>query len=170
MRNHHNFGAQENKVYRCFHCFLIYLWWSNGTGCHDLSFLNVEFSISVFFGMWDSPNIPLLDDPRPPSLCLWYQKFVVNDTLRILRTFSGSSDGKESSYNARDLGLIPGSGRYPGEGDGSSLQHSCLENSMDNRSWWATVHGVSNSHTWLEVLAHTHTHTHTHTQVFLMFR
>ena len=125
----------KNKVCRCFHCFLIYLWWSNGTGCRDLSFLNVEFSISVFFGMWDSPNIPLLDDPRPPSLCLWYRK---------------------SSYNAGDLGLIPGSGRSPGEGDGSSPQYSCLENSMDNRSWWSTVHGVRNSHTWLKVLAHTH--------------
>ena len=38
-----DFGAQENKVCHCFHCFLIYLPWSNGTGCHDLSFLNAEF-------------------------------------------------------------------------------------------------------------------------------
>ena len=37
------FGAQENKVSYCFHCFPIYLPWSDGTGCHDLSFLNVEF-------------------------------------------------------------------------------------------------------------------------------
>ena len=36
------FRAQENKVYRCFHCFSIYLPWSVGTGCHDLRFLNVE--------------------------------------------------------------------------------------------------------------------------------
>ena len=35
-------GAQKNKVWHCFHCFPIYLPWSNGTGCHDLSFLNVE--------------------------------------------------------------------------------------------------------------------------------
>ena len=38
-----DFGAQENKVSHCFHCFPIYLPWSDGTGCHDLSFLNVEF-------------------------------------------------------------------------------------------------------------------------------
>ena len=38
-----NLGAQENKVYHCFHCFPIYLPWSDGTRCHDLSFLNVEF-------------------------------------------------------------------------------------------------------------------------------
>ena len=38
-----DFGAQENKVCLCFHCFLIYLPWSDGTRCHDLRFLNVEF-------------------------------------------------------------------------------------------------------------------------------
>ena len=38
-----DFTAQENKVSHCFHCFPIYLPWSDGTGCHDLSFLNVEF-------------------------------------------------------------------------------------------------------------------------------
>ena len=38
-----DFGAQENKVCHCFHCFPIYLSWSDGTRCHDLSFLNVEF-------------------------------------------------------------------------------------------------------------------------------
>ena len=37
-----DFGAQKNKVSHCFHCFPIYLPWSDGTGCHDLSFLNVE--------------------------------------------------------------------------------------------------------------------------------
>ena len=38
-----DFGAPQNKVSHCFHCFLIYLPWSDGTGCHNLSFLNVEF-------------------------------------------------------------------------------------------------------------------------------
>ena len=45
--------------------------------------------------------------------------------------FSGSSDGKESTCNAGDLGLIPGLGRSPGERNGSPLQYSCLENSID---------------------------------------
>ena len=40
-----DFGAQENKACHCFQCFPIYLAWSDGTGCHDLSFLNVEFSV-----------------------------------------------------------------------------------------------------------------------------
>ena len=41
----------------------------------------------------------------------------------------------------RDSGLIPGSGRSPGGSHGDSLQYSCLENPMDRRAWWATVHG-----------------------------
>ena len=42
-----------------------------------------------------------------------------------------------------DTGLIPGSGRSPGEGNSNSLQYSCLENSVDSGAWRATVHGVS---------------------------
>ena len=57
-----------------------------------------------------------------------------------------SSDGKESACNARDLGLILGSGRrYPGEGNVNPLQYSRLENSMDRGAWRATVHGVAQS-------------------------
>ena len=41
--------------------------------------------------------------------------------------------------------LIPGSGRYSGEGNGNLLQYTCLENSMDRRGWWATVHVVMKS-------------------------
>ena len=44
-------------------------------------------------------------------------------------------------------GLIPGSGRSPGEGNGNPLQYSCLENSKDRGAWWATVHGVTRSQT-----------------------
>jgi len=49
--------------------------------------------------------------------------------------------------------LIPGSGRSPGEGNGNPLQYSCLENLMDRKAWWATVHGVAKSWTrlrWLD--------------------
>ena len=51
----------------------------------------------------------------------------------------------ETACNAGDLGLIPGSGRSSGEGNGNPLQYFCLENSMDRRAWWATVRGVSES-------------------------
>ena len=46
-----------------------------------------------------------------------------------------------------DTGLIPGSGRSPGEGNGNPLQYSCLGNCMDRGTWWAIVHGVTKSQT-----------------------
>ena len=61
--------------------------------------------------------------------------------------FPGGSDSKASAYNAGDPGSIPGSGRYPGEGNGNSLQYSCLENPMDRGAWLATVHGITKSRT-----------------------
>ena len=51
--------------------------------------------------------------------------------------------GKESVYNARDMGLNPGSGRSPGGGNGNPLQSSCLENPMDIGARWAAVYGVA---------------------------
>ena len=61
----------------------------------------------------------------------------------------GGSDGKESSSNAGDLGLIPGLGRSLGEMNDNPLQYSCLENPMDREAWWATVHGITKSQTQL---------------------
>jgi len=48
---------------------------------------------------------------------------------------------------ARGWGSINRLGRYPGKGKVNPLQYSCLKNSKDRRAWWATVHGVSKSHT-----------------------
>ena len=59
--------------------------------------------------------------------------------------FPSGSDGKESAYNAGDLGSIPGLGRSPREGNGNPLQYSRLENSMDRGAWQATVHWVAES-------------------------
>ena len=59
---------------------------------------------------------------------------------------------KNMSANARDakdLGLILGLGRSPGEGHGNPLQYSCLENPMDRGAWRATVHAVAKSQTQL---------------------
>ena len=61
--------------------------------------------------------------------------------------FFGGSDGKEAACNSGDPGLIPGSGRFPGEGDGNPLQYSCLENSMVRGAWQAAVHEVAKSRT-----------------------
>ena len=78
--------------------------------------------------------------------------------------FPNGSDSKASAYNAYymgDLGLIPGSGRSPGEGNGNPLQYSCLKNPMDGGTWQATVHGVSKSLTQLSNFTfHFHFHGH----------
>ena len=66
-------------------------------------------------------------------------------------SFPGSSDGEESACNARDLGLIPGSERFPGEGNGNPLQYFCLENSMDRGARWVTKsqRGRRVRHNWM---------------------
>ena len=63
--------------------------------------------------------------------------------------FPGGSEVKASACNAGDQGLIPGSGRSPGEGNGNPLQYSCMENPMDGGAWWATVPRVTKSQTQL---------------------
>ena len=63
--------------------------------------------------MWKNPNEVFL-----PSQYHW-------------ESFPDGADGKESACNMGYLGLIPRSGRVPGEGDGNALQYSCLENPMD---------------------------------------
>ena len=57
------------------------------------------------------------------------------------------SDGKESVCKAGDLASLPGLGRSSGEGNGTPLQSSCLENLMDRGAWVFTVHGVTKSWT-----------------------
>ena len=59
----------------------------------------------------------------------------------------GGSDGKQSACIAGDLGLNPGLGKFPGEGNGNPFQYSCLENPMDREAWWATLHRVTKSQT-----------------------
>ena len=70
-------------------------------------------------------------------------------TYLFLLGFLCGLDSKESAYNAGDPSSIPGSGGYPGEGNGNPLQYSCLENTVDRGAWQATVHGVAKSQIWL---------------------
>ena len=60
----------------------------------------------------------------------------------LLNGFPDGAVVKNPPASAEDMGLVPGSGRSPGEGNGSLLQDSCLENSMDRGAWQAIVHGV----------------------------
>ena len=63
--------------------------------------------------------------------------------------YPGGSEIQNLPSNAEDVGLIPGSGRSPGEGNGNPLQYFCLGNPTDRGIWWATVHGVTKSWTQL---------------------
>ena len=87
-----------------------------------------------------------------------------------IQGFPGDSDDEESASSERDLGLIPGSRRYHGEGRGYPLHYSCLENFMDREACGLQSMGSqrvgydwqTNTQQW----QHTHTHTHTHTHIF----
>ena len=78
-------------------------------------------------------------------VCVIYILFVYMSVIYIYIGFPGGSDGKESTCNAGDLGLFPGLGSSPTEGNGYPLQYSCLENPMDRAAWQAVVHGVTKS-------------------------
>ena len=71
-------------------------------------------------------------------LGFWCVTLVYNHST-LLMGFPGGSAVKNLPANTGDWGSIPGSGRYPGEGNGNSLQYSCLGNPLDRGAWWATV-------------------------------
>ena len=77
----------------------------------------------------------------------FHDKSKILPLLSNVQKFLGGSDRKESTCDAGDLGLIPGSGRSFREGNGNPLQYSCLENSMDRGAWWATIQKVAKSQT-----------------------
>ena len=72
-----------------------------------------------------------------------YQSYYSEKADKTPSFMTGSSDGKESAYNAGDLGSIPGSGRSPGEGNGNPIQYSQLGNPLDRGAWWSIVHRVT---------------------------
>ena len=74
----------------------------------------------------------------------------------MLKGFPGGSVVKNPPAKAGDMGSIPGLGRSPGEGNGNSLQYSCLGNPMARGDLQATVHEVTKS--WTQLSTHTHTH------------
>ena len=76
------------------------------------------------------------------------QSFLASQVVLVVKNLPASAGG------ARDVGSIPGSGRYPGERNGNPFQYFCLENPMDRGPWWATVHGVAKSPTRLCMYPH----------------
>ena len=95
--------------------------------------------------------------------------FSSSQMVHFLKDFPGGSDRKASVYNAGDLGLIPGLGRSPGEGNGNPLQYCCLANPMDRGAWQATAHGVTESRTRLSDFTFTFLKVRLMQQPFFLF-
>ena len=73
-----------------------------------------------------------------------FLKFIIH--LFIAYIYDGLPSwlcGKETAYQLKDVGSIPGSGKCPGEGNGNPLHYLCLGSPMDRGAGWATVHGVT---------------------------
>ena len=106
------------------HCSLKYYSWLPVFGQDTLIFE---------FHPFTTPQI--LHEIAIGCLCVDDLYFCPYLPLGDLMNFPGGSYGKESAYNAGNLGLITGLGRSPGEGNGNLLQYGCLENSMDRGAW-----------------------------------
>ena len=104
--------------------------WSFRDSAAGLIFSKIRFYHSLLFFFYIYPRIQpcglytmAVDQPGA--------KFV----FVLIKNFPGGSDVKASSYNAGDLGSIPGWGRASGVGNGKPLQYSCLEYPMDRGAW-----------------------------------
>ena len=104
--------------------------------------LHFHFSLScIGEGDGNPLQCSCLENPRDGG-AWWAAVYGVSQSRTRLNRLSSSSnsiktssDGKASVYNVGDLGVIPGSGRFSGKGNGNSLQYSCLENLMEGGAW-----------------------------------
>ena len=87
------------------------------------------------------------------ELCLLSSFCFCIESHIYLSGFPGGSDSKKSACNAGDPGSISGSRRSLGEWNGTPLRCSCLKSSRDRGAWWAAVHEVAKSRTWLKQLS-----------------
>ena len=160
-----DFGAPQNKVCHCFHCFSIYLPWSDSTRCHDLCFLNVEletnfFTLLFIIMLWIKLKFHNMifknsQEPNPYFLNLFISSLVSSHT-----GLPGGISGHETSCQFRRCKrhrFKPWMEKTLGGGQCNPLRYSCLENFVDRGNWWATVHRVAKSRTWLKKLSmHAH--------------
>ena len=110
---------------------------------HWLPVLHAVMHMLQHCSLNPSPSLTPLLRPHPLVPMSARQLCVCISIATRQMGFPGGSGGEASASSAGDPGLIPGSGRSPGEGNGDPLQYSCLENPMDGGAWWATVHGVA---------------------------
>ena len=100
-------------------------------------------------GWWWGHRVSEHPEPSDPNLPGVYMLVISMQFTSSTWGSPGGSDGEESTCDARDRDLIPGSGRSLGGGNGYPLQCSCLEESKGRGAWWAPVCGVAKSLTWL---------------------
>ena len=127
------------------------------TPLSDWTELNWQWSFSEYKVEPRTEPKPL--SPSSGAPCIAFIDWIL---LCARHGFPGSSDCKGSVCNVGDPGLILGSGRSPGEGNGNPLQYSCLENPMDRGAWQATIDRVTKSQTRLS-------NWHFHSIVLLLF-
>ena len=142
-----------------------------GSLAKSLERWSFEGPLSLSFSSHYPPKTPVL----PYSLCpflyqnLLYKKAIKGthslDTQVTFNSLKWASqvvlvvkNTPANAENPEDAGLIPGSGRSPGGGNGNLLQCFCLGNSRDSGAWWATVHELEKSQTWLINWANTQKH------------
>ena len=106
-----------------------------------------ERTCSHIWTVWSSSNSKYSSSSSVSELSAnsVFTGLLLQTYLRIKETwgFPGGSVIKNLPASAGDKGLIPGSGRFPGEGSSNSVQYSCLGSPIDRGPWWATVHGVT---------------------------
>ena len=123
-------------------CFWVLYGWATGEGLHS-----VEHVINICdYGIhtWESPLKEIIFQYVLLNIGLLFQIhhrilsdsiYFTKQLLRIFLGFPGASDGKVPVWNEGYRSLLPGLGKSPGEGNGSPLQYSCLENPMDSGAW-----------------------------------
>ena len=172
-----NFGPDYNVLHIfCFPCLVVPCWkWDTevlseasvkccSTDCTWLTSLGAweeegtwNVSWQLFWKTLSFPGLLIGHKCMFCGACVWWSNgqnillyFELSETLNFFfRGFPGGSVVKNLPGRAGNIGSILGSGRSPGEGYGSPLQCSCLENPTYRGAWWATVPGVTKSRIWL---------------------
>ena len=134
--------------------------WGGGGGMYLWTDLKRESVLSSAQGKTTTSTVVYFSFARPMRNIACFELWEIPQDLCDIplpnQGSPSSSDGKGSASNAGDTSSIPGSGRYPREGNSNPFQYPCPENSMDRGAWWATVHGGRKESDTTEWLTHTH--------------
>ena len=122
----------------------------------EYSSQGISWGLTIIYNYLDlwmkfSLGTPQIRPDYPiPSKVVWFYSPNTAQVTQVVK------NPPANAGEAGDMGLIPRSGRYPGEENGNLLQYSCPENSMNRGAWQAIVHGVAKSRTWLKWLSTQH--------------